>query len=525
MGVPDKPSSRSRRVRQHGLAASSGVLYFLGFCGFDQWPLAWVCLVPVLWALDDDSLGAKGALAIAWTFGFVAHLGAYTWLVGMLRDFGHLPVPLALTAYALLCFAQSFLLAAFGFATHWLTRHRNVSLTWAVPVTMVVAEATVPALFPSYLANSQYRQTAFIQSADVWGLLGLSFLLASASSVVYAWLRSGVRKRGPKPLLASALLVAALVGNHLYGRFAIARTTAQEAAAPRRVSVGVVQTNMGIYEKHENPGEGLRRHQQQSLELEQQGAKLIVWPESGFNYIIPHGTTNLARQVLGPLTTPLIFGGLRADRDANGKRRVFNTAFLIDGGGEVLGTYDKTYLLAFGEALPLGDVFPFLYDLSPHTGRFTRGSHVKPLVLDGVRYGVLICYEDILPRFVQDVMDEAPHVLVNLTNDAWFGVSREPVIHLALSVFRSIEHRRWLVRSTNTGVSAFVDPLGRIHEATPIFARANAATEVTPLDGRTIYARFGDWVAWVSGLVMLTWVVGPRLSQRLRARRSSPARS
>ncbi|MEO0811370.1 MAG: apolipoprotein N-acyltransferase, partial [Myxococcota bacterium] len=134
-----------------------------------------------------------------------------------------------------------------------------------------------------------------------------------------------------------------------------------------------------------------------------------------------------------------------------------------------------------------------------------KGTHQDPLTLDGVKYGILICYEDVLTDFVRDAMDHEPDVLINITNDAWFGKSREPHIHLALSVFRAVEQRRFLVRSTNTGVSAIIGPGGRIIDPTPVFQTANRVGEVAPLDGTTVYQRLGHWFPWLCLLTIVFW--------------------
>ncbi|MEE8408437.1 MAG: apolipoprotein N-acyltransferase [Myxococcota bacterium] len=508
----------------YGLAAISGGLTFTGFCGFDQWYLAWICLVPVLWALDDESLSGWEALGIAWFFGAVTHVGGYTWLAGMLRDFGHLPWPLAILGMVLLSIGQSTLFAAWGWLTHRLVHRHNAPIIWVAPVALVLAEWLMPALFPTYQSNSQYRQIIFIQSLDIWGPLGLTFILTLFSSIVYetiAWKLRGGRKL---PTVAWVVFTVLLIANLGYGYGAAANIDDTVAHADERIRVGLVQANMGIYEKDKKRSEGLRRHRQQSLELERQGAELIVWPESGYNYAIQAGTENLAARVLGPVTTPLIFGGMRWVRGTRRSedREIYNSAYLLDGDGWVLGTYDKTYLLAFGEYLPFGETFPWLYDLSPHSGRFTRGERTEPLVHGNIKYGVMICYEDIVPSFVRGLMEHEPHVLVNITNDAWFGRSREPTIHLALATFRAVEHRRFLVRATNTGVSAFIDPAGRITQETPIFARANLIGDVTPLHGRTLYGRLGDWFSIPCVLVVLFWWRKPfkKLAARLRPRKA-----
>ena len=127
---------RERRLHL-ALAVASGVLTFVGFIGFDQFYLMWVALVPVTWALDDESLSSKEALALSWIFGTVTHFGGYTWLGGMLHDFGHLPIPLAYLGTLLLCAAQGLLYAFWGLGTHWLLVRQRVSAVWAVPVILV----------------------------------------------------------------------------------------------------------------------------------------------------------------------------------------------------------------------------------------------------------------------------------------------------------------------------------------------------------------------------------------------------
>lgn len=486
------------------LSVLSAVLYFVGFCGFDQFYLAWICFVPVLWAVDDPTVSPRAAFGYGWVFGTVTILGGYTWLADMLRTFGGLSFPLSMLVLTLFAIAHGLLWAVWLWLVHYLSVIRKIRIVWTVPTALVVCEWLFPSLFPTYLGNSQYRQLTFIQSAELFGPTGLSFILAMVSAVLYRVIAT--RRSVPRPFPTLGVGVcAALVGtNFLYGWLSLADNDDTIELARKKVRVGVVQTNMGIFEKHQRPEEGLRRHRQQSLEVEKLGAELIVWPESGYNRGIPTGMTNVGSPVLGPLRTPLLFGGIRV-QGSGSEREIYNTAFLTDGDGNVLGTYDKTYLLAFGEYMPFGDWFPVLYDLSPNTSRFQSGNHQRPLEFDGVRYGVLICYEDVLTDFVRDAMKSKPNVLVNITNDAWFGKSREPYIHLALSVFRAVEQRRFLVRATNTGVSAIIDSGGRILSPTPVFARANFVEEVAVLEGATLYQRLGPWLPWICLATLLVW--------------------
>lgn len=204
--------------------------------------------------------------------------------------------------------------------------------------------------------------------------------------------------------------------------------------------------------------------------------------------------------------TPLLFGALTQQADAGNTMRIYNSALLVDRDGAVRGRYDKVYLLLFGEYLPFSDTFPFLKKLLPESSDFRPGSTVGVFQLGDARMGVLICYEDIIPSFTRRVAQAGPNVFVNVTNDAWFGKTMEPYLHLQLAVFRTIEHRRALVRSTNTGISAFVDPAGRLLQQTSLEGAETLVWDVPLMEMPTIYGRIGDVFAWACcalGLLLL----------------------
>lgn len=207
---------------------------------------------------------------------------------------------------------------------------------------------------------------------------------------------------------------------------------------------------------------------------------------------------------------PLLFGAITQsgakDPESGRCLECYNSALLLGRDGEVLGLYDKAFLLMFGEFIPFGDTFPWLYDLIPEASRFRHGTRPSTMRLGDARLGVLICYEDLLPRFVLRAAAGDPHVFINMTNDAWFGQSAEPYHHLQLAQLRAVEHRRWLVRSTNTGVSVFVDAVGRRVQETSLTSAETLMASVPLLEGRTIYAVLGDWPLGVLLVVgLLSW--------------------
>jgi apolipoprotein N-acyltransferase len=274
------------------------------------------------------------------------------------------------------------------------------------------------------------------------------------------------------------------------------------------LAVGVVQTNRGAGEKHVDQALFLREHQEMSRELvKARPLDIVAWPESilGISFTSREGV--LPAGLLGDLRTPLLFGAI-IQTNEQGERRIYNSAVLADAAGRIAGTYDKMVLVPFGEYIPFGDTFPQFYSWSPYSGRFWRGENEEPLKLNGRAISVNICYEDIFPGHVRMLMQggrdqRIPDAMFNLTNDSWYGDTVQPLEHLVLASFRSIEHRRTLVRSTNTGISAIIDPVGRIDLRTSQWTKASLAGRVPLMQGRTVYAVLGDWIGWVCAAVAL----------------------
>ncbi|MGB5813144.1 MAG: apolipoprotein N-acyltransferase [Polyangiales bacterium] len=495
----------------YGLAVFGGVIIFLGWAGFGIWPLELVALVP-FWAAIELAKDRtwKAVLALSWTYGTIGNAGGYHWLVEFFEvfsGFGFLPSAAIFGVFAVYLGAQY---AGMG-VLYWGIRRRGWGIAAAGLSAFLLAEWLFPKLFPIYLSNTLLQVPILVQTADLGGPLLVTALIGLVNVAVFETLRwwLGARSVPVGTLLVSTIFVAFTL---LYGAIRIAQVDQAVADAPT-FEVGLIQVNMGIFEKRKNRAEGHRRLVEQSLELEADGAlDLLVWPESAFGRKLPRDLPMTAAAVQQDIRTPILFGALSVSREG-GRRRVYNTAFLVDEEGIVRESYDKTFLLMFGEYLPFGETFPVLYDVSPNSGRFTPGSHLDPLTLGPWRISTPICYEDVLPGFTRRMVRHAdPHLLINLTNDAWFGDTQEPWIHLVLSQFRAIEHRRYLVRSTNTGISAIIDPVGRIVARTGVETRENLRGTVRMMDGQTMYAYLGDWPGWLS----LVGVVVMLFRRRLR---------
>lgn len=487
-------------VRAGLLPTVSGVLYFLSWVGFGIWPLTFVCLVPLAWALRRATL--KQALAFGAWMGFVTHLGGYTWVIHLLRVFAFLPLPVAVLGYLLICAGQGFLFAIFA----WLARYVWVRTRWSLalilPVALGASEFAYPLLFQSYTGVALMPLRPVIQIADLGGPLALSMLVAAVNGAVADWLLWRTSGIGKIPGLSSASALLVLVAAFVYGSWRIAWVENLERRA-EHVAVGLAQPNVGEVELHYNPRASVRILQEQTASLYAHGAELVIWPEVGFNARpVRLGDGSIGREIQGGVPVPIIAGVIRVDGTDT-----WNSAVVIFKDGTVGDYFDKINLLAFGEYIPFGEWFPIVYKWSPMSSHLSRGKTTAPLQVGRWRFATYICYEDILPALVRQTMEDhgsgRAHAMVNLTNDSWYGAGHEQEQHLQLAALRSAEHHRWLLRATSTGISAFVDGTGQVVKRIPKDRRGTALEAVPMLAGNTIYEQLGDWPGWLSAAVLV----------------------
>src|SRR3954470_13066199 len=489
-------------MRRLLLPTLSGVLYFLSWIGFGVWPLAFVCFIPLLWSLREAT--PRRALWLGAWMGFVTHLGGYTWIIHLLTVFAYAPLPLAVLGYLLLCAGQGLLFGVMSFALVWVGRRTRWPAAALLPLALVAVEFAYPLLFQSYTGVSLMPVLPLVQIADLGGVLLLSALQALVNGALFdaleAW-RSG--RSAPWSALAASLL--GLLGSGTYGFWRLNRVDAKEAAAPK-VIVGLAQPNVGETELHDNPDASVRTLQDETAELLVRGAALVIWPEVGYNTRPVRPRDIDGRAITGGVPVAVIAGVIRVDA-----KDIWNSALVIDEKGRIGDHYDKIQLLAFGEYIPGGELFPKLYKWSPLASHLSRGKTTKPLRWHGYRFGTFICYEDILPDIVREIMSDQgegrAHAMVNLTNDSWYGAGHEQEQHLMLAAVRSIEHRRWLLRATSTGVSAFVDASGRVLQRIERNQRGVLLADVPMLEGTTPYEVLGDWPGWIAlGAIVLVVV-------------------
>ncbi|MCH2110808.1 MAG: apolipoprotein N-acyltransferase, partial [Polyangiaceae bacterium] len=397
----------------------------------------------------------------------------------------------------------------------------------------IASETIWPLVFPFTFGASFHHVYPVLQLAEIGGpilvaLVGVATSWGFASWIIgylsipadqrtwwslrswaHAFQRAGRVRLG---VLLGALPAVVTV----YGLLRIAQVD-EAVQKAEKLRVGLVQANLALDAKLFFSNDSLFTHQRLTQKIRNQGAQLAVWSETsmGGSYPEDTGPRYYERIVTSPLKMPAIVGAVlhRAVEDAR-SYLMFNTAFLADGQGKVTGRYDKHILIPFGEYLPFGDSFPSIYRYSPNSGRFSPGTRMKPLKFGAHEIAIFICYEDIMPELVNEIMNAGDAgLLVNMTNDAWFGDTSEPWEHMALAKLRSVEQRRWMVRSTNSGISGFVDPVGRLTKQTPLFKEATLIEDVAWLDLWTPYRVIGNKPYWLASFLILcmSWLKKRRL--------------
>lgn len=508
------------RLPRIAAALVSAVCMVLACPSFDLWWLGLVGWVPWLWAIDG--VGPRAAFGYGWITGTVTVFWGFFWMSELLTKFAGFPLIGAMPLTLLFAMWQGSLWAFAAALAVFVHRRSGAPLALVVPVAWVVTEALLPNIFPIYMALAWCWQPLWIQTAEIGGVTMVSGFMLAINAALYHALRSRLLE-GRLHMRAALVFVALVVGLPTYGALRIAQVKRDMQVAPK-LSFAVVQGNMSILEMRQMPLKVpiLRKQQRMTAQLQAQGAQIALWGETA--YPNPRAFTrqsqtdlpaNSAWKVQRDFDIPIVFGTVT--RDLTGQERYpFNTALLIDGDGKVAGMYDKVYRLVFGEYIPV--VSPEWYlSKVPNASHIAQGGGAGVLQAGEWRLGPFICYEDILPRFVRDAANQRVHAFVNLTNDAWFGKTDEPWQHLGLGVFRTVEHRKGLVRSVNTGVSTYVDPTGAIVNVTRVTdpdtegpqAADGFVAEVPMMDPdhQTIYGMTGEGFdgLMVVVLVVLGW--------------------
>lgn len=488
------------------LAAMAGAALALAFVA----PAAWLAVFFAVGAFTlsvEWSMSTRRAIACAALFGWFSYVGGYHWVQPALTLFWGGREGLSWVVWLLGAGAVSlrFVLIAWGYRA---LRDRGVEIFASLMLPWLTVEWLYPDLFPFYLGNTLVDQTSLAQGASLGGPLLLSAWVCGVSAILVEAVLWLVRKRPVTPT-AWSVVVGAAVALLVHGRYTLQSIEGHDEGAPS-MRVGVVQANVDVMEKRGERALSHRRYAEQTEELEgRDRVDLVIWPETAYLVALPHALPTSGAAIRRGLRAPLLFGGIRA-RTRDGRQERFNSALMVHTDGEIRAAYDKRFLIPFAEFVPWSDELGTAWSrIAPTMSRFHRGEGWVALQLGDWRIATPICYETIRPNYVRKLVRRTgANLLVSLTNDGWFGDSAEPRLHLRLARLRAIETRRYLVRATNTGISAIVDPAGRILTRSGIFEPATLVAPVHMWSSATLYTVVGDWPGYLAvvALIALVWV-------------------
>ena len=476
-------------------AVASGVLLVFSFPKFGVGALAWVALVPLLLSLPQGSFAVGFLSGLA--AGFVAELGLLYWIAYVVVTYGFIPLPLGIIAAVAVAAYLSLYWGLFGGALSWLGGSGAPRILVA-PVLFTSLEFAKSQLLTGFpwenLGHSQYLYPVLTQIADTTGVYGITFMIVMVNAALADCLDPAKRidrRFLYRELAAVAALLAGVAG---YGALRLAQLERLLGNA-ERMAVTLSQGNIDQSVKWDPFYQyaTIAAYRSISPPAQGKGPCLLVWPETAVPcYFQEDG--KLRDEVLDIVRASgsyVLFGSPAYD-GCWPTATYFNSAYLLSPAGDVLGRYDKVHLVPYGEYVPLRRFLPFLSKIVVGIGDLGTGKGFVPLTMGTHRLGTLICYEAIFPEAGRSYKTAGADLLVNITNDAWFGRTSAPWQHLSMTVFRAIENRLYLVRAANTGVSAIIDPVGRIIAHTALFERTALRGEVRFIHMETFYARRGD---------------------------------
>jgi len=514
------------------LALSSSVLQVLVFPKPNLYFLAWIAMAPLLYALlrgrggEGELFDSEGrslrpftlwqGFLIAWASGVVWYVGTCYWIYPVMNGYGKLAAPVAALITAGYCIIMGMHHGAFGALVVLMGRRStlgNRRPLLLAPVFWVAIEffrERVTGVPWNPLGNSQIDNIPFARIAQTTGVYGLSFAVMLVNCAFVAALLLWGRRR--KTLLISAAAAAVALQIGLFANPA-AFTPTQQAV--------LVQENVPLLDEKEWTSsyfdQTLADLVQASVKAEPRhpagNPGLIIWPESPAPFFIPDQRLTKRLTALAKDTNSyLVVGSVGETQD---QQYLLNSALVLDPQGKVVGRYDKIHLVPFGEYVPLQKLLFFAKKLTREVGHFAPGTERKVFDLNGTRYGVFICYESVFPGEVREFTTNGAQVLINISDDLWYGETSAPWQHLQMSRMRALENHRWVLLATNNGTTASIDPFGRVVKQARRNVRATLLAPYGAQNESTFYSRNGDVFAW-AGVVISCLAVFVRWRYRAR---------
>lgn len=485
------------------LAVLSGLLLFLSFPRYGSGWLAWIAFIPLFFALKKAATVFCGFL-LGFITGIVSYVGIIYWIAYVIVNYGYLPLYTGIILMLLLACYLSVYIALFAGCIVYF--REKIPLYLTAPVLWICFECGKSFIITGFpwenLGYSQYLNTYLLQFADVAGVPGLSFLIVLFNVAAFEI----INKRSKREYILAGVVLFMMAGVYIYG---ICRLDQVNKAMKNSqgMEVSLIQGNIDQSVKWS------QNYQQRTLNIYEQlslnnlpgNGGMIVWPETAAPFVFQKEGDLRNRIVNLSLQSKswLLFGSVSylPQKISDG---YFNSAYLLSPSGEVKGRYDKVHLVPYGEYVPFRDLMPFVEGFTAGIGDMGTGKGFYPLTMNDRKIGVLICYEGILPFASRMYKTNSAQLLVNITNDAWFGSTSAPFQHFSMAVFRAVETRLYLVRAANTGISGIVDPCGKIISKTNIFKEDAIKGYIKFVNVPTFYAEHGDVLVIICfGLIII----------------------
>jgi apolipoprotein N-acyltransferase len=504
------------------LVLLSAALQILIFPLPNLYMLCWVAITPLLIAIlrarQPQTLQLRAgikllpaspmqAFLLGYACGILWYAGTCYWIYGVMHQYGGVNTPAGIGILILFCLYLAIYHGIFGLLFSLVVGRSPFSLSALLlsPALWVAVEFARTRItgFPwGLLGTTQVDNIPLGRIASVTGVYGLSFeiMLVNAAFAAAILVQREKRKR-----LLFATVIAAVVLQA--GRLVPAPTIPADHTAV------LVQANVPILEGSDWTKQYFNQTLRDLTEvsLDSLGSPshpdLIVWPENPAPFytsdpLFRDAVSNVARQA-----NAWVLAGSIGIRNASATpaqpTEIYNSASLVSPNGDWVSRYDKVHLVPFGEYVPFKQIFSFAGGLTKEVGDFSRGASRAPLDAGGSKLGVFICYESIFPDDIRQFANNGVQVLVNISNDGWYGDSGAYAQHLKQSRMRAVENNRWLLLDTNTGVTAAIDPNGRIVASAPRKTRTALRAPYALSNATTFYTRYGDWFAYLCAIISI----------------------
>jgi apolipoprotein N-acyltransferase len=499
------------------VAAGTGLLYGICFPPFNHtthvllfpFPLlSLIILLPLFFYSIHVSF--RSFFLYSYIFGTAASITQYYW-IGFVTANGLWPLIITGLLVGCAAFAVYFLVAAFGF--RYSRRFFPRAYRFLFPSVWILIEYSKTRgeiSFPwNFLGYTTVPFLPLAQSASILGVYGLSWLVVFVNILIFELImerraRGVLRRKSYMPIAVFSSLVVALT---VFGAFRLQHY--DSIREQNTVRVSCIQSNIDQNNWGRNSIDtAFEITESLSYRVAQEEPDLIVMPESALLCYLERSRTyrNRLLRLADSIDIPVILGSLHWDRatdDSYYTYYVYNTAFFIDAGSREMEKYFKVKIVPFSEAMPFEGIFPILSRVNLGEADFKRGTDPHPFVIsDSLVVVPYICYEIIYPGYVRSTVDSNSHLLVNITNDGWFGRSSGPFQHAAMARMRSIENGISMVRCANSGITMLVDQCGRVMQETGLYSRTTVTGEISKTRIDTLYSHLGDWPVYLSTILV-----------------------